>query len=96
MVRISDARGLYIPEAVLKDTQLSPNLKVVYAAMLAHAAPDGLCDASCVVIGHEIGMEATAVQANRRRLAAVGYIDVVPNTTRFWLLRHLEGQHGNG
>lgn len=82
----NEQKGLFIPRVVLYDTQLSPALKMVYAAMIEATDDDGICCLSAKTLGERLTMGEAAVNRNRLELCRIGYIQHVPGTNRNYKL----------
>lgn len=69
--------GLYIPRALIEDTQLSPPLRMVLTVMIEAADEDGVCRMSARRIGEQCGMSENAAAQDRLVLLRLGYIERV-------------------
>ena len=74
--------GLYIPRALIDDTQLSPPLRMVLAAMIEAADEYGVCRLRAREIGEICGMAEAAASQGRLALARAGYVERVRGSTK--------------
>lgn len=77
-----ERKGLYIPRAVLYDSQLGYSMKFVYSVMIEGMDEDCICRLSSEEIGNRIGITKGAANQNRKKLCRLGYVRLIPNTQR--------------
>lgn len=79
--------GLYIPQKILCDAQLSAPMKLVFSTMLRNTDKYGVCSATGRQIGDICGMMPAAVSQNRKRLEQNGYIEKNSETPCSWRMK---------
>lgn len=73
--------GLYIPRALIEDTQLSPPTRMVLAVMIESADADDICRKTAKDIADRCGMTASTASTNRKVLMRLGYVE---HASRDW------------
>jgi predicted transcriptional regulator len=71
--------GAFLPNWLLKSTDISSSEKLTYARLCQFSGKDGRCFPKIETIGQEIGLEDRQVQRNLQRLEEVGLIQVIRN-----------------
>lgn len=69
--------GAFLPNWLLKNTEITPSEKLTYARLCQFSGKDGRCFPKIDTIAQEIGLEERQVQRNLQRLEESGLIEVI-------------------
>ena len=69
-------RGIFIPEAVYKNGDLSHAAKLVYGRLMRYAGRDGVAFPSVATVGQELGFSESRARACLHELEGAGFIAI--------------------
>lgn len=81
--------GAFLPNWLLKTTELTPSEKLTYARLCQFSGKNGQCFPKIETIGEEIGLSDDQVRRNIHSLEEIGLVEVVrnpPNTNEYKFL----------
>lgn len=68
--------GIFIPQALASNPNISPGAKLVYGRLARYAGDDGKCHPAVKTLAAEVGLEARQTQRYLKELKNAGFIEV--------------------